>query len=86
MSAEVGEGAVLEPVGDTLPVDGLLAHAGNHLRDVDEGTCRTTKLYFFCEIGAECKDWNRETQPPSNCDFIIVDEGFDSRLYLASAE
>ena len=52
MSAEVGEGAVLEPVGDTLPVDGLLAHAGNHLRDVDEGTCRTTKLYFL-------RDWGR---------------------------
>ena len=51
MSAEVGEGAVLEPVGDTLPVDGLLAHAGNHLRDVDEGPCRTTKLYFFARLG-----------------------------------
>ena len=51
MSAEVGEGAVLEPVGDTLPVDGLLAHAGNHLRDVDEGTCRTTKLYSFARLG-----------------------------------
>jgi hypothetical protein len=36
----MGEGAVLKPVGDALPVDGLLTHARYHLRDVDEGTLR----------------------------------------------
>ena len=37
MSLEVGQGPVLEPVGYPLAVDGLLADAGDHLGDVDEG-------------------------------------------------
>ena len=33
---EVRQGSVLESVWHPLSIDGLLAHAGNHLGDVDE--------------------------------------------------
>ena len=40
VSLEVRQGPILEPVGDSLPVQGLLADASDHLGDVDERTLR----------------------------------------------
>jgi len=35
LARKMGKGALEEAVGDALAVDGLLAHAGHHLADVD---------------------------------------------------
>jgi hypothetical protein len=37
--SEVGQGAVLETIGDTATRDNLLTDTGDHLGDVDDGTC-----------------------------------------------
>lgn len=42
MLLKVRQRSVLEAVGDPGATDGLLAHTGNHLGDVNEGPCVIT--------------------------------------------
>lgn len=42
MLLKVRQRSVLKAVGDPGATDGLLAHAGNHLGDVNEGPCVIT--------------------------------------------
>lgn len=45
---KVRQGSILETVGNAFTVEGLLTHAGNHLRDVDERTFRSKiKMKIF---------------------------------------
>lgn len=43
MLLKVRKRSVLKAVGDPGATDGLLAHAGNHLGDIDEGACVVTR-------------------------------------------
>ena len=40
---KVRQGSILETIRNAFTVQGLLTHAGNHLRDVDERTFRSRK-------------------------------------------
>ena len=50
-SWEVRQGSVFKPVRNPPPRDGLLAHAGNHLRDVDEGALGAAESHDERAVG-----------------------------------
>lgn len=43
MSIEMWQSTILKSIGHSLATDGLLTHTGDHLRDVDVGTLRSTQ-------------------------------------------
>ena len=49
---EMRQGPILEPIRDSLPADGLLTHAGYHLRDVDERTLWAAESHDEGAVGA----------------------------------
>ena len=51
VTVEVGQAPLGESIGDTLALQGLLAHTGNHLGKVDIGPFAPTKEHLQGRIG-----------------------------------